>query len=266
LYASWGVDYLKYDWCNSEGLNPEESYRKMSEALRKAGRPVVFSLCEWGTSKPWLWAAPVGHLWRTTGDIGNVFDGFKQYPTWHSNGVLTIVDLNEPLYPYAGPGHWNDPDMLEVGNGQSSAEDRSHFSLWCMMAAPLMAGNDLRNMSKETLAVLTNKDAIAIDQDSLGAQGFRYSNSDSLQVWFKPLLNGDWAVCFVNRSGNEKQIQFNWQQARINDPVHKRAFDASRLPYKIYNAWSHRGQGNTRQALKWPLGAHDVLLLKLSRH
>jgi len=265
LYASWGVDYLKYDWCNSKGFDAKESYTKMSQALKDAGRPVVFSLCEWGSTQPWLWAKNVGHLWRTTGDIGNVFDGLKKYPTWHSNGVMTIVDLHEPLHQYAGPGNWNDPDMLEVGNGQTRAEDRTHFSIWCMMAAPLMAGNDIRNMSKETLEILTNKDAIAIDQDPLGIQGFRYSNLDSLQVWFKPLDKGDWAVCFVNRSSITKKILFDWKNANIDDKVSGRTLDASKMKYSLYDVWSKKLSGSTQSPFSAILPSHDVLMFRLRK-
>ena len=139
---------------------------------------------------------------------------------------MHIVDLNEPLRRYAGPGHWNDPDMLEVGNGISVAEDRTHFSLWCMMAAPLIAGNDIRKMNAETRAILTNKDAIAIDQDALGVQGLRYASKDSLETWFKPLSNGDWAVCFVNRSAQPQKINFDWKNENVNDTLSNRQLNA----------------------------------------
>ena len=170
-YASWGIDYLKYDWCYTQDLNPKGAYTTMRSALKRAGRPILFSMCEWGTSKPWEWAADVSHSWRTTGDIGAHFlaDPITYdengRPRWRSLGVLEIIELNEPLRAYAGPGHWNDPDMLEVGNGLSDAENRAHFTMWCMMAAPLILGNDLTDMSAETLAVITNRDVIAIDQD-----------------------------------------------------------------------------------------------------
>ena len=129
FYASLDIDYLKFDWCNTEGINATEAYKTMSKALKEAGRPIVFSLCEWGDHKPWLWAEPVGQLWRTTGDIAAQFDGIKDYGNWHANGVMTIVDMQDTLRKYAGPNHWNDPDMLEVGNGLTAAENRSHFSL-----------------------------------------------------------------------------------------------------------------------------------------
>src|SRR5215831_6344429 len=200
LYASWDVDYLKFDWCNTDGINAKEAYTTMSKALKAAGRPIVFSLCEWGSNKAWEWAENVGHLWRTTGDIYNCFEGQKDMGKWKANCILYNVDLTANLRKYAGPGHWNDPDMLEVGNGLPANEDRVHFSMWCMMAAPLIAGNDIRKMNNDTRMILTNKDAIGIDQDALGIQGFRYASNDSLDTWFRPLSNGDWAVCFLNGS------------------------------------------------------------------
>src|ERR1043165_6347758 len=150
-YAQWGVDYLKYDWCHCEDLKVQGAYATMRDALHAAGRPMVFSICEWGSNKPWEWAGPIGHLWRTTPDIWCNFDGIKDHTTWKAQGVLQILDMQKELRKYAGPGHWNDPDMLEVGNGMSVNEDRAHFSLWCMLAAPLITGNDLRKMSPETL-------------------------------------------------------------------------------------------------------------------
>ena len=143
-YAAWDVDYLKYDWCSTSTQNAQASYSIMRDALLKAGRPIVFSICEWGTAKPWLWARDVGNLWRTTGDIQDCWDCKRD---WGGMGVVHILDLQDGLQSYAGPGHWNDPDMLEVGNGgMTTTEYRAHFSLWCLLASPLMAGNDLRSM------------------------------------------------------------------------------------------------------------------------
>ena len=171
-YAKWGVDYLKYDWCYDENQSPQGAYRTMSDALKICGRPIVFSICEWGNSEPWKWAKGVGQLWRTTGDIASLFEGSIH---WGGLSIVDIIDRNAELYPYAGPGHWNDPDMLQVGNGDLTLEEnRSHFTMWCMLAAPLLAGNDLRKMNAEVLNVLTDKDVIAIDQDRLGKQGRRY--------------------------------------------------------------------------------------------
>lgn len=265
LYASWGIDYLKYDWCYSEGFDAKESYTKMSQALKDAGHPIIFSLCEWGTTKPWTWAKDVGHLWRTTGDIGNVFDGIKQYDTWHSLGVMRIVDLHADLYPYAGPGFWNDPDMMEVGNGQTETEDRTHFSVWCMMASPLIAGNDLTKMSDTTIRILTNKDAIAINQDKLGRQGFRYSNKDSLQAWFKPLADGDWAVCFVNRSNRSQTVRFDWKKEKVIYSVNQQALNAGKQAYKLFDVWEKKARGTTAQPFIHKLAPHESVMMRMRK-
>ena len=210
----------------------------MSKALKAAGRPIVFSLCEWGTNKPWLWAENVGELWRTTGDISAVYDGYIDHGNWKQSGVMPIVDLQIGLRKYAGPGHWNDPDMLEVGNGMSVKEDRSHFSMWCILAAPLIAGNDLRKMSKETQAILTNKEVIAVDQDKEGIEGFKYKDEDSLEVWVKPLQNDDWAICFLNRSHKAKKINFNWKDEIVTDTLFHKIMDAKDQQYKVRNLWA----------------------------
>ena len=189
IYAEWGVDYLKYDWCNTEGLKAEGAYLTMRDALYVAGRPIVLSICEWGDNQPWEWAEDIGHLWRTTGDIYPCWDCEEDHGDWSSWGVLRILDMQDGLRKYAGPGHWNDPDMMEVGNGMSVAEDRAHFAMWCMLSAPLIAGNDLADMSAETVAILTNEDMIAINQDSLGIQCFKYSSKEGLETWFKPLAH-----------------------------------------------------------------------------
>lgn len=265
LYASFGIDYLKFDWCNTDGINAKEAYTTMSKALKAAGRPIVFSLCEWGNNKPWEWAGNVGQLWRSTGDINNLFDGIKTYGTWHANGVMTIVDLQDTLRKYAGPNHWNDPDMLEVGNGMPLSEDRTHFSIWSMMAAPLIAGNDIRKMTKETQAILTDKEVIAIDQDVLGIQGFKYADQDSLQTWFKPLKNGDWAVCFLNRSSVPKRAHFNWKTESVTDDLNHISLNANTITYKVYNVWAKKEAGTTAKDISATILPHDVLLLRLSK-
>lgn len=264
LYASLGIDYLKFDWCNTEGLNAKEAYTTMSKALHTAGRPIVFSLCEWGNNKPWEWAENVGELWRTTGDISALFDGYIDHGTWKQLGVMPIVDLQNGLRKYAGPGHWNDPDMLEVGNGMSVNEDRSHFSMWCILAAPLMAGNDLRKMSKETNAILANKEVIAIDQDKAGIEGFKYKDNDSLEVWVKPLENDDWAVCFLNRSQKPIKVNFNWKDEIITDTLFSKIMNAKEHIYKIRNLWTQSNAGDTKKAFSTMLPSHDVIMLKLS--
>ncbi len=265
LYASWGVDYFKYDWCHTQWINPREAYLTMSKALRAAGRPVVFSVCNWGIKKPWEWAPHIAELWRTTDDIYHVFDGIHSFGSWYALGVMRIVDLQKGLRKYAGPGHWNDPDMLEVGNGMTTSEDRAHFSMWCMLAAPLIAGNDLRKMSKTTLDILTNRDAIAVDQDSLGIEGFKYADSDSLEVWLKPLVKGDWAVCFLNRSSKKKKIDFNWRNKIITDSLSHRQLNAKVNRYKLKNLWTKKNIGTTRRALKASVDSHDVLMLRLHK-
>jgi len=265
FYASLGTDYLKFDWCNTEGINAKEAYTTMSKALKTAGRPIVFSLCEWGNNQPWLWAEPVGQLWRTTGDITAQFDGIKSYGNWHANGVMTIVDMQDSLRKYAGPNHWNDPDMLEVGNGLTPAQNRSHFSLWAMLAAPLIAGNDLTKMSAETKSVLTNKDVIAINQDLLGIQGFRYSNKDSIQTWFKPLTNNEWAVCFVNRSSVAKQLDFNWQNESVIDNLYNKSLDAKSTTYRLRDLWTKKDVGTTKTPVKTTIQPYDVLMLRLTK-
>lgn len=265
LYASWDIDYLKFDWCNNEGLNAREAYSTMSKALKKAGHPIVFSLCEWGSNQPWQWASNDGELWRTTGDIGVVFDGVKKFGDWVPMSAMRIVDFEDSLQKYAGPGHWNDPDMLEVGNGMTTNEDRAHFSMWCMLAAPLMTGNDLRKMSKETHDIFTNKDAIAIDQDSLGEQGFRYSKKDSLEVWVKPLQNGDWAVCFLNRDSVDQKVSFEWKNEMISDKLSSKMLDAGKTAYKLYDVWAKKNMGTTASALNASVPAHDVLMLRLRK-
>jgi len=265
FYASLGIDYLKFDWCNSTGINAKEAYNTMSKALKTAGRPIVFSLCEWGTNKPWEWAENVGQLWRTTGDISAVYDGYIDHGTWKQTGVMPIVDLQKGLRKYAGPGHWNDPDMLEVGNGMSVPEDRTHFSIWCMLAAPLMAGNDLRKMSKETQSILTNKEAIAINQDKLGIEGFQYEDKDSLEVWVKPLENDDWAVCFLNRSAKPVKINYNWKDEIVTDTLSNKTMNAKEHSYKIRNVWTKSNSGDTQKPLVAVVPSHDVIMLRLTK-
>ena len=266
MYAKWGVDYLKFDWCNTDGLKEEGAYLTMRNALYAAGRPIVFSLCEWGNSKPWTWAKNVGHLWRTTGDISACFDCVVDHDgKWKSWGVMQNLDAQEGLRIYAGPDHWNDPDMMEVGNGMSVNEDRAHFSMWCMIAAPLIAGNDLFNMSKETIEILTNKEVIAVNQDQLGVQGLKYSAKDSLEIWFKPLTGNDWAVCFLNRSRHKaSEIKFSWKDNPVVDTLSKRETNFDKINYSIRNIWTKKNIGTTQKELVVSVPAHDVLFLRLS--
>jgi len=263
FYASLDIDYLKFDWCNTEGINAKEAYATMSKALKTAGRPIIFSLCEWGENKPWLWAENVGQLWRTTGDISARFDGYTDHGTWKQSGVMPIADLQKGLRKYAGPDHWNDPDMLEVGNGMSVNEDRAHFSLWCILAAPLMAGNDLRKMTSETKEILTNKEVIAVDQDKSGIEGFLYKIKDSVEIYVKPLSENNWAVCFLNRSNETKNINFSWQQELITDSLFGQTMNAQKINYQLRNLWKKSNAGDTKKPLKAAIAPHDVLMLKL---
>ncbi|WP_416307031.1 glycoside hydrolase family 27 protein [Neptunicella sp. SCSIO 80796] len=269
VYASWGIDYLKYDWCYSEGLNAEGAYQTMREALHQAGRPILFSICEWGESKPWEWAKDVGHLWRTTGDIYACWDCENKFPTWSTWGVLKILDMQEGLRKYAGPGHWNDPDMLEVGNGLSYEQDRSHFALWAMLAAPLIAGNDIRHMSEQTKAILTNKGIIAVNQDAMGIQAFRlksYSDNDNLQIWFKPLENGDWAMAVLNRGEDTENFRFDWRQQQVKDDLfqHDAAFDKAN--YRITDLWTNKELGQTlQQTTEVQIKSHDTFIVRLAK-
>ena len=264
-YAAWGVDYLKYDWCNTEGLKAEGAYKTITAALRKAGRPMVLSICEWGTDKPWEWGPSVGHLWRTTGDIYNCFDCVEDHGTWKSFGTMQIMDKQAGLRQYAGPSHWNDPDMLEVGNGMVANEDRAHFTMWCMMAAPLILGNDLRHMSPATKETLTNREVLALDQDPLGVQGFRYAAHDSLETWLKPLAGGRWAVAFLNRSRQPRPVRFDWQATPITDELTKAELNARRTTYRLRNPWVQKDAGTTKKPFVTTVPAHDVVVLVLNK-
>lgn len=258
-YAEWGVDYLKYDWCYNEGQNSKAAYKTMSDALKACGRPIVFSICEWGSTKPWEWGEGIGHLWRTTGDIRNMFKGKVN---WGGLGVTDIIDLNADLWRYAGPGHWNDPDMLEVGNaGLTHDENVAHFSMWCMLAAPLMAGNDLRNMPDEVLGILTNKEVIAVDQDPLGMQGIRFLDLGEKEVWVKFLENDEIAVCFLNRSDIPWKEAYDWQ--RLNIYHAGKAVKFGEQNYVMRDLWKHQNIGNTDDALALDIPAHGVLMLRL---
>jgi len=264
-YASWGIDYLKYDWCNTEGLKAEGAYTTMRDALYAAGRPVVFSICEWGNNKPWEWGKNVGHLWRTTGDITNCWDCEKSFGTWSPLSVMRILDLQRDLRAHAGPGHWNDPDMMEVGNGMTASEDRAHFSMWAMLAAPLIAGNDLRGMSRETRDILTNREVIAVDQDVLGVQGFRAYAEGTLEVWLKPLQGGDWAVCFLNRGEAPRKVMFDWKKHAVTDGLSQASFGPDKMIYKIRDLWAKRDAGTTAATFVADVPSHDVLMLRLSK-
>ncbi|HEX2968253.1 MAG TPA: glycoside hydrolase family 27 protein [Bacteroidales bacterium] len=196
FYARNGVDFLKYDWCGSSSQDAKSSYTNMRDALYTAGRPILFSICEWGSNKPWEWAGAVGHMWRTTGDISD---------SW--NSMIDIFEKQKDLARYAGPGRWNDPDMLEVGNGGMTTEEyKTHFSLWCMLASPLIAGNDIQSMSEDTRSILLNKEMISIDQDTLGRQATCYRDANGYQIWVKALSNNEKAICLLNKTDEKKSV------------------------------------------------------------
>ena len=264
LYASWGVDFLKYDWCYTDSLNAPEAYKTMSEALRASGRPIVFSICEWGNHNPWLWAGGVGELYRTTGDITANFAHNVKMGDWTALCVLSILDKQIPIRKYNGPNHWNDPDMLEVGNGLTNSEDRSHFSLWCMLSAPLAAGNDLRKMSTQTRNILTNKEMIALDQDSLGISAFRMTMPDSLELWVKPLKNKEVALCFFNCTDQARKIKLDWKDLMITDPQSGLDLRFSNQHFALRDLWLKKDVGTTTKKLEQEIASHDVVVFKLT--
>ncbi len=221
----------------------------MSNALHASGRPIVFSICEWGGSKPWTWAEGVGQLWRTTGDIGPCYDCQGKY----TNGWKSLLDKQVSLEKYAGPGHWNDPDMLEVGNGNMTLpESRAHFSLWCILAAPLMAGNDVRHMKDEVRDILTNREAIAVDQDPLGKQGFRALREEGKEIWAKELSGGDWAVCVLNSGPETAKLDIDWTK-----------LDFLHGPYSVRDLWAKQDVGDTNTPYSAEVESHGDSLLRL---
>ncbi|HTI05552.1 MAG TPA: glycoside hydrolase family 27 protein [Gemmatimonadales bacterium] len=244
-YAEWGVDYVKEDWCNAQGLDAPTQYAKFRDALLKSGRPIVFSICEWGSNHPWNWAPRTGNLWRTTGDIGD---------DWAS--MVSRVDLNSQyaLAAGRGPGAWNDPDMLEVGNGgMTDDEYRAHFSLWAIMAAPLIAGNDLRSMSTATRDLLTNKEVIAVDQDSLGAQGMVVEiPGPDRQVWAKPLADSSRAVVLFNRSALQTVITVPWWSLKISGSA------------KVRDLWAHSDLGSFDDHFSATVPAHGSVMVRIT--
>lgn len=263
-YAAWGVDFLKYDWCHHSTQDARASYTLMRDALYAAGRPVVFSICEWGENEPWLWGPGVGHMWRTGHDIKDCFDCDLNTS---SQGIMKILDQQVALRKYAGPGRWNDPDMLEVGNpGLSLSQSRAHFSLWCMLAAPLIAGNDIIHMTDEVKDILTHSEVIAVDQDPLGIQAIKWLDFGDLEIWFKPLINEEYAVCFLNRSEDPKALDFDFNQwERVFDPENdwkKYTFEGK---YQMVDLWENKVVGTSDKPLKSIIPGHDVLMIKMSK-
>lgn len=255
-YAAWGIDYLKYDLCGfrdqmKAAASPAEArqlmiaaYTKMDKALRATGRPIVYSLCQYGEDAVWRWGTTVGgNLWRTTGDITDKYARMAEIGFGQAG-----------LASYAGPGHWNDPDMLEVGNGGMSLDEyRTHMSLWVILAAPLLAGNDLSKMSPETLAILTNREVIAIDQDKAGRQGDRVLAQGPIEVWTKPLADGSQAVGVFNRSSKPLSYELNLQKAGVTEVGRVR---------ELWNGRDLTGMGEPTMQV---IPGHGVLLLRVSK-
>lgn len=240
-YAQWGMDLLKYDLCSLEGKGDQiAAYKKMGDALRKSGRPIVYSLCQYGMEGVWRWGASVGgNLWRTTDDIRDnfyiaMFNGFEQ------NG----------LERFAGPGHWNDPDMLEVGNrGLSENESKSHMSLWCILAAPLIAGNDLAHMSRETLAILSNRELIAVDQDRAGIQGRRIHQEGPLEIWMKPLADGSKVVALFNLDWGPMPMTVAFSELGLEGP------------HSVRDLWAHKDLGEFQDDFTATVPKHGVVVI-----
>jgi alpha-galactosidase len=255
-YADWGIDYLKYDLCSfrdlmKEAPSPEaagkmmrDAYSKMHSALIKTGRPIVFSLCQYGNDAVWQWGSAVGgNLWRTTGDISDRYSRMAE-----------IGFAQAGLAKYAGPGHWNDPDMLEVGNGGMNTEEyRTHMTLWALLAAPLLAGNDLTKMTPETVSLLTNRDVIAIDQDPAGIQGDRVSAEGPTEVWSRSLADGSKAVALFNRHPQPTEVSADFRQLGFNGPV------------QVHDVWSGHNLGAAQGEYRTRVPGHGVILLRVSK-
>jgi alpha-galactosidase len=255
-FAGWGVDFLKEDWCNTEGMNAKESYARMHEALVANGRPMVFSVCEWGDNQPWGWAPDIAHMWRTTGDIKDCWDCGQEtmkrlggYP----RGWTLILDAQPPLRAYAGPGHWNDPDMLVVGMpGLSTEEARAHFSLWCVLAAPLICGCDVRAVKPEIAEILLNREVIAVDQDPLGVEGTLFGKKGDVEVWMKPPHSGGKAVALFNRGQKGAKITVSFTDLEV--PYTAR--------FQVRDLWKHQDLGGFRRAFTANVVAHGVVMVK----
>ncbi|HEX2847181.1 MAG TPA: glycoside hydrolase family 27 protein [Chitinophagaceae bacterium] len=232
LFASWGVDFLKYDYCycpdlpstNNDYKMAIDRYKVMGNALKATGRPILYSICEWGPRSPWLWGKEVGgHMWRTSYDVADIWD----MPRNESSpiGILTSIDAVANLGRFSGPGGWNDPDMLVIGlknsgfikgGGCTETEYRTQMNMWCMFAAPLMIGCDVRNMDTVTRSILLNKELIAINQDKLGKQGFRVFSKNGLEAWKKPLSGDRYAIALFNRGEEAKSMQVGWEELELD--------------------------------------------------
>jgi alpha-galactosidase len=248
MYAAWGIDYLKYDWCSASRVwkdtDMRAAYQKMGYALKKTGRPIVYSLCQYGRAMVQEWAPEVGgNLWRTTGDIRDRYDSMAK-----------IGFAQSDLAKYAGPGHWNDPDMLEIGNGGMTQDEyKTHFSLWAMIAAPLIAGNDLRIDNPEIKAILLNREVIAVDQDTLGKGGSRVAQDGEIEVWAKPLASGDYAVAIFNRGTAEVTGTAAWKDFGWSGQ------------HAVRDLWAHADKGAAGDGYSATVPAHGVVMLRVAR-
>ncbi len=266
-FAAWGIDFLKYDYCHAPEIadTAQVRYKAMADALRASGRDILLGICEWGQRKPWLWGAQAGgQLWRTTLDIR---DKWKRRPdeTW-GEGILDILDVNATLDAYAGPGRWNDADMLIAGlygkpgpsgdgggTGCTDVEYRSQFSLWAMMNAPLYASNDLRQMNEATRATLMNEEVIALDQDPSGKQAARLLHNEQWDVFLKPLANGDHALAILNRSDVEQPFELSFSGlGPLNDA------------YEIRDLWQHAVLG-VAKGWKGTFQPHETKVFRLRK-
>lgn len=244
-FASWGVDYLKYDNCENTGISPRERYTKMSKALLNSGRPIFFSLCEWGQDDPATWAGGIGNSWRTTGDIQD---------NWRS--MTSIADQNEKWASFARPGSWNDPDMLEVGNGGMTTEEyRSHFSIWALAKAPLLIGCDIRSMNKVTFELLSNKEVIAVNQDKLGVQGKKVKKEGDLEVWAGPLSKKRLAVILWNRGTSP---------ANVTAPLSDIGLSSSTV-VDVRDLWAHSTRSDVKHRLTALVEPHACKMYTLTR-
>ena len=250
-YAKWGVDFLKYDWCSaSKVYKPsqiEAAYEKMHKAILHAGRPTVYSLCEYGMEAPWIWGPKVGaNLWRTTGDVSNRID-FQEYER-----MMFVGFGQEGLQKYAGPGHWNDPDFLQIGNrGLNLNEDKTQMSLWSLLAAPLFSSTDLTKLTPAQLAILTNREVIAVDRDPEGIQGHRVSQVGPVQVWVKPLSGGRMAVGLINSGESPLPASVDFSEIGYSHPVHVR------------DLWEKKDLGVFKNSFKTMVPKHGVVLIEI---
>jgi len=270
MFAEWGVDYLKYDYCYCPDYGSENNdykmaiarYQTMGNALKATGRPIVYSICEWGPRSPWLWGKEVGgHLWRVSYDVGDKWDEPRNE---HSQiGILTAIDVMCDLERFSGPGAWNDPDMLVIGlknsgyikgGGCTPEEYRTQMSMWCMFSAPLMLGCPVSNMTDETKSILLNKDIIAIDQDPLGKQAFRVWRRDGVEAWKKPLSNGKIALAFLNRNSKETSVSVPQKQLELDE----------KTSYEAWDVWQHRTVKQPARTMQVTMKSHETQVFVLS--